>query len=347
MAAKRVGAGKLLASALSDRLGRAVVTYDQFLKEKDSGVEFEEIGVRQVFGLVPGSVPDDVCQICGGFCKMRLAEIKAGDENFQIFVKADMKAMAGRSYVIKVSGRDTVEELKGKIEKSIGVSAEHQRLMYGGKQLQDGRRLSDYNIQRDSTVFLLSRLRGGGPPHKYYINDLEMLDPAYDCDFTNMSDNGTNYFRGRKPYYRPYGWKRFALKVKGKYESDEWLGEDGYRTDSSQGEWPVSYRGTKADVSKNIAMQGYDMKVAIRDRFGKGIYSSPSIDVAESYAQKFPHEGESYMLVFQNRVSTEGLKIISSDETGDGEYCVQPDDSLIRPYGMCIKVAAQQKCLIL
>ena len=41
MAAKRVGAGKLLASALSDRLGCTVVTFDQFLKEKDSGVEFE------------------------------------------------------------------------------------------------------------------------------------------------------------------------------------------------------------------------------------------------------------------------------------------------------------------
>ena len=133
---------------------------------------------------------------------MRLAGIKAGDENFQIFVKAEMKAMGGRSYISEVSGRETVEELKGKIEESIGVSAEHQRLMYGGKQLQDGRRL-DYNIQRDSTVFLLSRLRGGGPPHKYYINDPEMLDPAYDFDFTKESDNGTIFSRGGKPYHRP------------------------------------------------------------------------------------------------------------------------------------------------
>ena len=66
------------------------------------------------------------------------------------------------------------------------------------------------------------------------------------------------------------------------------------------------------------------------------------MDVTESYAQQFPHERVSYKLVFQNRVSTKGLTIISSDETGDGEYWVQPDDSLIRPYGVCIKVVSGQ-----
>ena len=55
--------------------------------------------------------------------------------------------------------------------------------------------------------------------------------------------SGENYERGGKPYFRPYGWKRYAIKVKGKYEDDAWLGtvrSDQYRTNSDNGKVKIS-----------------------------------------------------------------------------------------------------------
>lgn len=51
-----------------------------------------------------------------------------------------------------------------------------------------------------------------------------LLDPAYDFDFSTLTDDGKEYKRGDYIYNRPYGWKRIALKVKGKYEDNVWLG---------------------------------------------------------------------------------------------------------------------------
>ena len=51
-----------------------------------------------------------------------------------------------------------------------------------------------------------------------------VLDPAYDFDYSSLTEDGKEYKRGDYKYYRPYGWKRIALKVKGKYEDDVWLG---------------------------------------------------------------------------------------------------------------------------
>ena len=51
MAARAVGARKLLAAALSKSIGAPVVTYDEYLQEKDSGVQFQELTNNEIFGL--------------------------------------------------------------------------------------------------------------------------------------------------------------------------------------------------------------------------------------------------------------------------------------------------------
>lgn len=69
--------------------------------------------------------------------------------------------MQNRNVSLTVDGSDTIENLKDMIEESEGVPAEMQRLIFSGKQLQDGHNIADYNIQNGSFIHLVLRLLGG------------------------------------------------------------------------------------------------------------------------------------------------------------------------------------------
>ncbi len=262
-----------------------------------------------------------------------------------------VETLAGRKFPFRVKPSTTVEDLKDMIRSKEGIPVDQQRLIYAGHQLEDGKTLEDYQITEDCTLYIILRLRGGavgttsggaiGTASAYLILiPPSLLDTPYHYDFTNTSDNGVEFFRGGSIYIRPCGWKRYALKVKGKYTDDIWLNGKYRRSDqssSAEDEWAVSYHGTSYHNGLSIASEGFQLSKGKRFLHGKGIYSTPDIEVASLYAVEANVGGKTYKVVMQNRVNPKTVKKVPKAETGVGEYWISPNDGDIRPYGFCVK----------
>jgi len=234
------------------------------------------------------------------------------------------------TFTCSVERDASVDKLKQIVYEREGLLCNKQNLIDCGQEIDDGHLLSEYEIQDSSTIFVV-RLRSHNGNNSLIL-DKDSRDPKYDYDFTHIQDQGKRFYRGGIEYCRPCGWKRYAIKVTGKYESDDWLGSR-----NGPGEWPVSYHGTRHDAAQSIAQIGYDLTKGKCFAYGHGIYSTPDINVAKRYARSFTINNDRYLVILQNRVNPKTLIKLPAKQVHDqGEYWISPDNKDIRPYAYCI-----------
>ncbi|KAJ3609198.1 hypothetical protein NHX12_023722 [Muraenolepis orangiensis] len=192
------------------------------------------------------------------------------------------------------------------------------------------------------------------------INPDTFFDSRFNYDFTNIKDGEKTFSRGEESYVRPCGWSRVALQVLGRYEDgDAWL-------DAGPAAWPVSYHGNRMDGALGItatprpagegpakkegegpASLGVPGGPVAGPTHGRGVYSSPSVSVAESHCVRFRSHGDGkmYKVALQNRINPLHRKecqrkgywlVLIPQEYSPTQTRAAVQDAL-RPYGMLLK----------
>ena len=239
-------------------------------------------------------------------------------------IKINVRTLKGDIYSCKMNPEQTIEELKCRINEQLDVNIHTMVISYKTKPCEDYQTLDQCDIKDNTLLHLLFREN-----ETINLSAANLLDPQYDYDFTNINDNGATFQRGSKPYLRPCGWKRIAIKASKQYENDVWLGSS-----NKPGEWPVAYHGTDFQKAKDYFTKNYNDASLKGLTFNKAHLTTLDIKHAEEFAKTINMKGNIRVkFIIQSRIQPD--KIVNNHLN---TCMLLPSFEDLRPYGICYKI---------
>jgi hypothetical protein len=236
--------------------------------------------------------------------------------------KIDVGTLNGSVYDVKLNSDSTIEDLKCKLNEKLNMPLNSMVIMFRSKNLDDHQTLDECGIKSDCLVHLLAR-----DNEVISLPKENLLDSTFDYDFTHVDDNGKVYQRGTRPYLRPCGWKRCAIKAERQYEDDVWIG-----CLNLPGEWPVGYHGTDFDKIQDVISKVITVDQVKNVVYNKAHLTAVDIKDAEKFAKTVTVDGRVVKFVIQSRIRPEN--IIFNDQQN---FMLLPSYEDLRPYGICYK----------
>ncbi|CAG8456786.1 3827_t:CDS:1 [Acaulospora morrowiae] len=318
----------LIASAVSAMTKSLVVTYYDYLGRDQADVRvYEQLDFNAFYKsrLVGGPVATHV--------ENNSSSIPSSPYEVIVHTLTNQELL-----ITEINTRSTVYELKRKIRDAKGVALRLQQLIFNGRKLLNDECLGSYDIKAGSIIYL----------EIHSQDDFETIK-FINADFTNFErhiyfnkefrSNGLTVMRD-KVNKELCGWRKISLELPHAQNDSDIIdnlneGQEVEIHDSKgKRKWKISYHGTENFHHHSIADDGYLASRKYRFNFDQGIYTTPDIKVASSYAKIFTHNGAKFQILFQNLVDSETLV---ESKIHNNKYWISPSENDVTLYGILIR----------